>query len=181
MDRLPSFQIENSDIEWVNAFTYLGVTLDAPTLTWRNHIDNICREGNQRINIMRALSGSSWGADRDLLINLYTTYIRPKILYGITAVASATKTGLDRLERLQNAAIRVAIGARSTSPIKALQVEANILPLKEYIKGISCKSYFRMDSHGHPILLSFREDEDVEDKVWTKIFKTPFIKRFTKM
>lgn len=34
-----------------------------------------------------------------------------------------------------------------------------------------------MDSHSHPILQSFKEDENVEDKVWTKIFKTPFIKR----
>lgn len=29
-----------------------------------------------------------------------------------------------------------------------------------------------MDSHGYPILLSFNEDVNVDDKVWTKIFET---------
>ena len=77
LERLPSFLIDNRAIEWVRSFTYLGVTLDAPTLTWQKHINNICVEANQRLNIMRALAGSNWGADRTLMLNLYVTYIRP--------------------------------------------------------------------------------------------------------
>ena len=169
MDRLPTFRIEDEDILWVRKFSYLGVTLDAPTLTWREHVEEICREGNQRLNIMRALAGSSWGADRQLLINVYVTYIRSKLLYGISAVASASKTSLYRLERIQSAAIRIAVGARSTSPIKALQVEANVLPLREFIKGTCCKTFFRMNSHDHPIIESIKEDENVKDKIWIKI------------
>ena len=177
MDRLPALLIEDESIDWVRTFTYLGVILDAPTLTWNNHIEDVCREGNQCLNIMRALCGSNWGADRELLINIYRAYIRPKLTYGITAVASASETNLDRLERIQNAAIRIAIGARNTSPIKALQVEANILPLEEHIKENCCKTFFRMSSHSHPVLQSIREDEDARDKVWTKVLKPPFIKR----
>ena len=111
------------------------------------------------------------------MIHLYESYIRPKLTYGITAVASASKTNLYRLERIQNAAIRVAVGARSTSPIQALQVEANIPPLIEQIKGACCKTYFRMSSHSHPIIQQMKEDDNVEDRVWTKVFKPPFIKR----
>ena len=126
---------------------------------------------------MRALAGSNWGADRELLLNIYTTYIRPKMLYGISAVASTSKTYRDKLERIQNSALRIAIGARNTSPIKALQAETNILPLDQYIRGVCCKTYFRMRSHDHPILQSLEEDEDVMDKVWTRNFKPPFVKR----
>ena len=51
--------------------------------------------------------------------------------YGISAVASACSTRLDYLERIQNAAIRLAISAHNTSPRVALQVEANLPPLLE--------------------------------------------------
>ena len=177
LDRLPDFSIENSPIEWVRSFAYLGVTLDAPSLTWQKHIEDISREANQRLNIMRALAGSNWGADRELMLNIYVTYIRPKLLYGISAVASTSQTYWDKLERLQNAALRIAIGAKNTSPIKALQAEANIVPLDQYIRGICCKTYFRMSSHNHPILQNLEDDEDVNDRVWTRIFKPPFVIR----
>ena len=177
LENLPSLLIGDSAIEWVRSFYYLGVTLDAPNLTWREHTTELCIEANQRLNIMRALSGSNWGADRELMLNVYTMYIRPKLLYGITAVASTSKTYMDRLERIQNAALRIAIGARNTSPIQALQAEANIPPLRQHIRGICCKTYFRMKSQDHPILESLDEDENVVDKVWTRNFKTPFIIR----
>ena len=139
----PSLMINNSDIEWVLEFKYLGVTFDAPRLTWASHIREVNRDCVQRLNILRALSGSTWGADKDLMLMLYTTYIRPKITYGITAVASACVSRLDKLETIQNAAIRLAIGARNTSPRAALQAEANLPPLLEHIQEICCNTYFR--------------------------------------
>ena len=177
LDRKPSLKINNTDIEWVLGFKYLGVTFDAPTLTWETHIDEICRDCVQRINIMRALSGSTWGADRDLMLTLYTAYIRSKMMYGITAVASASATRLGKLETIQNAAIRLAIGARNTSPIEALQVEANLPPLMEHIQELCCNTYFRMSSQAHPVLEDMSNDNAVADKVWTSVTKPPFVKR----
>ena len=58
LDRKPTLKINNTDIEWVLTFKYLGVTFDAPTLTWAAHINDVCRDCVQRLNIMRALSGS---------------------------------------------------------------------------------------------------------------------------
>ena len=177
LNRKPTLRINNSDIDWVQEFKYLGVTCDAPTLTWTRHTDILCNEGLQRQNIMRALAGSTWEADRELMLNLYTAYIRPKLLYGISAVASASTTNLDRLERIQNAAIRLAIGARNTSPIAALQAETNLPPLSELIKETCCRTFFRMSSNNHPLLEEMREDRSIEDKVWTSAFKKPFTKR----
>ena len=128
LDRKPTLKLNNRDIDWVLAFKYLGVTFDAPSLTWATHIDNVCGECVQRLNIMRALSGSSWGVDRELMLTRYTAYIRPKMTYGISTIASACSIRLDSLERIQNAAICLAIGACNTSPRVALKVEAN-LPL----------------------------------------------------
>ena len=104
-------------------------------------------------------------------------YIRPKITFGIAAVASASATRLEQLERIQNAAIRLALGARNTSPIVALQVEANLPPLVDYIQELCSRAYFRMSSQEHPILEEMVNDDAVADKVWTAVFKQPFVKR----
>ncbi|CAL4097649.1 unnamed protein product, partial [Meganyctiphanes norvegica] len=60
----PTLQLKlnQETIEWVKSVRYLGVTLDAPTLTWKKHYEQLTREGQQRINIMRAISGTTWGS-----------------------------------------------------------------------------------------------------------------------
>ena len=128
---------------------------------------------------MRSLAGSKWGAERELLLRLYTSYIRPKIMYGASAYASASPTRLEQLERIQNAALRIAIGARKTTPIAALQVEANIPPLKLYIKEASCRYYYKLQTlEDHPTTKYITDDPHARNRVWTHgHFKKPFIKR----
>ena len=113
LEDLPALKLQNTDIEWVGEFRYLGVTLDAPTLTWKSHIKETCRQGLQRINILKSLAGTTWGADRDTLTRVYCSFIRSKLLYGITAVASAAASSLESLNKIQNAAIRVILGVKN--------------------------------------------------------------------
>ena len=180
LEDIAQLRIHNQEINWVKTFKYLGLTLDAPTLTWKVHIEDLCREGLQRLNVLRAIAGSSWGASREILLRLYTQYIRSKLTYGISALSSASKTRMQSLERIQNAALRISLGARKTSPIKALQVEANIPPLIEYVKELSCRYYFRIKEQEdtHPMMHSLINDPKINNRIWTHgIFKKPLVKR----
>ena len=177
--QLPTLKILNEEIQYVKTFKYLGMTLDAPTLTWKEHIDDIILQTNQRLNIMRAIAGTNWGAERELLLRLYTAYIRPKLLYGATALSSACETRLEKLETIQNTALRIALGARKTSPIASLQAEANIPPLKLHIKEICCKYFLKLRTlEDHPTTNYIIDDPEARNKVWTHgHFKKPLIKR----
>ena len=125
---------------------YLGVTLDAPTLTWKLHYEEMVSEGRKRVNIMRAISGTTWGANKELLLNFYQIYIRSKISYAIPATASACHSRKETLERIQSSALRVALGARRTTPITALQVEAAVIPLQDHFETLCLQYYYRMKS-----------------------------------
>ena len=178
----PRFQLKlnQEDIEWVENTRYLGVTLDAPALTWKIHYEQLLREGQQRINIMRAISGTSWGANRELLLNFYTSYIRNKISYAATATASACQSRKEDLEKVQNAALRVALGARRTSPIPSLQVEANMPPLLDHLETLCMQYYHRMSAQvdHNPHITQLEDDEDTKDKPWTtRNFKKPLIRK----
>ena len=179
LEHLPTLKLQDADIEWVRTFKYLGLTFDAPTLTWKAHIEGVCRQGYQRVNILKALAGT-WGADREMLLNIYKAYVRPKLLYGITAVASAAESRLEGLNRIQNAALRVALGARRTSPITALQVEADVPPIILHIKEICCTYMYkiRAQKEKHPMMNFMLHDPTVEGKYWTPgCFKMPLVIR----
>ena len=176
----PTLTIKGNNIEWVKTFKYLGLTFDAPTLTWKSHIEETCRQGTQRLNILKALAGTTWGADRALLLQIYIVFIRSKLTYGMAAVSSAADSRIKALNRIQNAALRIALGAKNTSPITALQVEANIPPLDLYIREYCSKYYIKSRSQGetHPMMQDMLEDQAVENKLWTPgVFKKPFTKR----
>ena len=92
------------------------------------------------------MAWQTWGAEKELLLRVYKVYIRSKLTYGITAVSSAAASRLEQLNKIQNAAIRVALGVKRTSPIPAIQVESNIPPLQNYIKEINCKYYYKISA-----------------------------------
>ena len=178
----PIFQLKlNQDnIEWTKEMKYLGVTLDAPTLTWKLQYEDLVKEGVKRINIMQAISGTTWGANTELLLNFYKAYIRSKISYAIPATASSCHTRKLTLERVQNAAMRVALGARKTSPIVALQVESSTPPLLDHFETLCLQYYHRSKGQEafNPLVTQLENDEETRDRVWTRShFKKPLVRQ----
>ena len=57
-----SIKINDVIISCVQEQRLLGVILDMPLLTWRQHIQYIISDGYRRVNLMTALSSTSWGA-----------------------------------------------------------------------------------------------------------------------
>ena len=59
----PIIQFNNLNLEFVKSLIFLAVTLDAPGLLWREHIQCLRDSCISKINIMKAISGHHWGAD----------------------------------------------------------------------------------------------------------------------
>jgi hypothetical protein len=59
---------------------------------------------------MRMLKGTDFGTDKNSLLLLYTSLIRSKIDYGAQVYSCAKKTHLNKLDTVQNTALRLALG-----------------------------------------------------------------------
>lgn len=81
------------------------------------------------LNLLKVVSHTDWGADTNTLLTLYRSVVRSKLDYGCIVYGSARKSYLDSLDRVQNAALRICLGAFRTSPISSLHIEANELPV----------------------------------------------------
>ena len=110
--------------------TYLGVKLDKK-LTWNPHIQESERKAIRRLAIMKKLAGTNWGASSTILKQAYTGNIRPVMEYGSAAWATAAASNTNKLDKVQNTAMRIITGGLKTTPIVKLETATGLLPLNQ--------------------------------------------------
>ncbi|KAK3103174.1 hypothetical protein FSP39_017008 [Pinctada imbricata] len=138
--------IQNEPIKVVKSAKFLGVTFDQH-LTFKQHFDNISDSCKKALNIMRCVSGSTFGSDKLTLLMLYKSLIRSKIDYGSPALLSACKSQIEIFDRIQSAALRIALRAHASTPIPALLAEAGELPVSVRWEELALKYWARVLSN----------------------------------
>ena len=122
--------------------TYLGVTLDRQ-LTLNQHMENIRKKADKRLNLVKHLASSNWGADKNTLRSLYLGYTRSIMDYNIVLQNMCSKTTKQSLDRVQNQALRLICGGMRSSPIAACEISANVEPLEKRRKKAALELYER--------------------------------------
>ena len=163
-----NLSLMNKHIEQVSSFKFLGIYFDR-RLTWKEHLDHIISKCSTRINMLRAISGSSWGANQGTLHLFYKQYIRPVLEFGAEVYISACKTQLKRLDSIQYQSLKIATGAYKTTSLAALQVLCNEFPLEITRKLISDKYKFRLNAYygTHPTKTCILDSWELQPK-WAK-------------
>ena len=140
----PILRLKGRTLVYKKDHKLLGMIFDSPKLTWKNHIEYLIRDCKKRLDVMKVLSSSVWGSTAKTLRMLYITYIRSKIDYGCLLYSMGNERMLEKLEVVQNKALRYILGARNTSPILSLQAEAHIPPLKLHRGYLLVKQYVKL-------------------------------------
>lgn len=125
---IEGINIENETIPNTPTLFYLGVILDSK-LTWEPHIRYIEGKASQSLNVLRTLAKVTYGADPGSMLMVYKGFPRALLEWGSILIAGANKTTLRRLDKVQNSALRIAMGCMRTTPIPILLSEAGESPL----------------------------------------------------
>ena len=131
-----NLNIKGVDVPSADSVTFLGMIFDKK-LRWHEHIKYLYDSCHKRLNILRSLQSQAWGADRHTLILIFKSYIRSKLDYGCHLYDSAAKSIKNKLNVIQNSALRLATGALRVTNIKKLEVEAHIPPLQMHREYMS--------------------------------------------
>ena len=124
----PDLKLYGSSIPVVEETKFLGLMFDR-RLNFKSHLKYLKDKCLKAINLLRVVAHTDWGADTQTLLRLYRSHIRSKLDYGCVVYGSARVSYLQSLDRVQNLALRICLGAFRTSPITNLHVEANEMPL----------------------------------------------------
>ena len=65
-----TLSMDNTQIKMEEQQTYLGITFDK-RMTWKQHIMSAEAKARRKLNIMRKLAGTSWGANETVLKTVY--------------------------------------------------------------------------------------------------------------
>ena len=61
---------------------YLGVTLDRQ-MSLKDHTQKVKNKATKRLNLLKRLASTSWGADKNTLRQLYLGYVRSTMDYNL--------------------------------------------------------------------------------------------------
>ena len=112
----------------------LGLTLD-PQLTYGTHIHNISVQAHNPLQMIKALTATGWGKQKETLMATYKTVMRPALEYTSSIWSPlASLTSINKLQVIQNAALRTATGCTQDTHIHHLHDETLIVPIHEHLQ-----------------------------------------------
>ena len=129
----------------------LGLTLD-PKLTYIIHINNIAAQAHNPLQIIKALTSTGRGKRKETLMATYKAVMRRPLVYA-TSIWSplASSTRINKLQDMQNAALRTATGCTQDTNLQHLHDETLILPIDEHLQ-LHASQYKQNTQHpSHPI------------------------------
>ena len=122
--------LDNTEIIQVNAFKFLGVTIDQ-NLSWKNQIDNLAKKCSSSIGILYKIKNY---LPEKALLSLYHTLFLSHITYAITAWSTAGCTIKNRLLVLQKRALRAISNSEYRCHSNPLFVKYNQLKIDDLCK-----------------------------------------------
>ena len=119
-----NLSINDVNVESTDSIKVLGVTLDAK-LNFNEHIKNLCNRASHQINALKRISRY---LDIDGRLRIYQAFIKSNFTYCPVSWIFCGKRNSDKLEKLQERALRVVYNEYSM-PYRDLLLHARILPL----------------------------------------------------
>lgn len=118
---------------------FLGVTFHK-NLRWSPHVEAIRQKAIRKLNCLKILARTNGCAPRTI-IHLYLFYIRPILTYGFEAWANVPDPILDRLARIERAAIKFAYRIPRYFPSEYIYRVSAITPLAVYASDLALRYY----------------------------------------
>ena len=146
-----SLQLDNTRLPTIRNPKILGLTFD-PKLTFNEHIKTSKDKAEKTINILKALTSTHWGKNKETLINTYKTVTRPILEYAGTIYAPIiSDKQLTALQVTQNQGLRIATGCTSDTNINHIHDETKILPIEKHLRLHSSQLRQKSSHPDHPL------------------------------
>ena len=120
-----SISVEGNTIISSDCIKVIGVTLDR-NLQYTTHISNLCSKASTQINAMKIIGKY---LDTDCCIAMYKSFISSNFSYCLVSWMFCGKRNSDKLEKLQERALRFVLFSDYTSPYSDLLKRGNFLSL----------------------------------------------------
>ena len=131
--------------------TILGLTFDLK-LKYSTHTSNTITKAKKTLNLLKLLTSTHWGKSKETLITTYKTLLLPIIEFANTIWSPIISfTSLNKLQKIQNAALRTITGCTIDTNTQHLHSETKILPLQNHLKLHASQLTQKASHPTHPL------------------------------
>ena len=144
-------KVEDTIVRPIDAARYLGVIIDKQ-LKWRSHLQHIESKVTSRISLLRYLSKAANEPNPKTMINIYKSIIRTVIVYGYPVLLTANDKIWERLQIIQNRAIRAALNLPHYTSVEYIHHISKLPKIKDYAISALAKSIHKSKlNHENPL------------------------------
>ncbi|GFS92070.1 RNA-directed DNA polymerase from mobile element jockey [Trichonephila clavipes] len=141
----PPIHIQNHPVPWFKTVKYLGVILDE-NLTFKPHILHL----KHKFRALACIYSPYFARNSPLTlknrVRIYTSIIRPVILYASPVWGHAAISNINLLEASQNVVIRQLTNARWFMRNADIRLALHLKPIRETIKKLAIKFYDNIET-----------------------------------
>ena len=127
----------------------LGLTLD-PKLTYSIHQQHL--SAHTPLQIIKTLTATGWGKQKETLMSTYKAVMRPALEYASSVWSPiASSTSINKLQVMQNTALRTATGCTQDTNIHHLHDEILTFPIHEHLQLHASQYKHKRPHPSHPL------------------------------
>ena len=155
---IPVVNVQGRNLPFNPTPRFLGVTFDR-SLTFRQHIDQICRTAIQRCRLIGTLANREWGWHPKRLRAIYLALVRSVLSFAAAGwVPWISADAMNQLVRADNRALCIVSGLLNTAPVETIAIEAGVQDLKTHYDYLIGKSWISAQClpQQHPRSLAYR-------------------------
>ena len=124
---LPNLTINGKELDYVNQYKYLGITLDS-TLSFMNQVQNTIKIVAHKILFLK--NNRNYKTEL-AAVEIYKTMILPYFDHGDIIYHNLSNKMLDKLQKLQIRALKICTKSRMNIPLELLYRSTNTVPLEK--------------------------------------------------
>ena len=144
-------KINNTTLPIATHPKVLGLTLD-PKLAYSRHIHSISVQAHKPLQMIEPLTATRWGKQKDTLMATYKAVMRLALEFSSSMWSPlASSTSINKLQVMQNAALRTATGCTQDTNIQHLHDETLILPIHEHLQLHASQCKHKSQHPSHPL------------------------------
>ena len=135
----PKIKISAPKLPLVRNPKLLGVYLDI-FFSFNTHCVQVANRVSKRNNVLKALAGTNWGQQKEMILLTYKALGRLIANYAAPVWSTnASDTSLGKIQRTQKGALRVITGSHKMSHIDHLHSETKMLLVEDHLNLLSAQ------------------------------------------
>ena len=162
----PSVTFRGDVLERTSTMKYLGVMLDR-SLSFKDHVDHIIEKAYKGLAAMKVMAAAQ--CEQRLLFLLYQGLVVAVVEYAL-AILTLSQTQTERLDRIQNEAMRIILGCTRDTSARAMRYLLDCPTAEQRIQMCRARDYLQItadEEHPlHPEILKVKGSRLKRGKSW---------------